>query len=242
MHSHREPVLTPVTAAPLRTRIKMCGFTREADVDAAVAAGADALGFVLYDKSPRHVSAQRAAELASRLPPFVSPVLLFVNASPAQVRASCALLSGAIAQFHGDESAQACHAACAPDHRPYLRAARIPLGEAGRTFDLLKFAQEFSQAQAILLDAQVDGYGGGGHTFHWSLLPPNVNAHLVLSGGLNAANVIDGIAQVRPRCQSLAVDVSSGIEVAGHKGIKDAGRMREFVAAVRQADQLLYNK
>ncbi|MBP9904305.1 MAG: phosphoribosylanthranilate isomerase [Rhodoferax sp.] len=242
MPNHGEIAPLVVTVTPLRTRIKMCGFTREADVDAAVAAGADALGFVLYAKSPRHVSAERAAELASRLPPFVSPVLLFVNASTAQVRASCALVPGAIVQFHGDESPQACHEACAPDQRPYLRAARIPLGEAGRDFDLLKFAHDFSQAQAILLDAQVDGYGGGGHTFHWSLLPPNVNAHLVLSGGLNAANVIDGIAQLRPRCKTLAVDVSSGIEVPGQKGIKDAGRMREFVAAVRQADQLLYNK
>jgi len=93
-----------------------------------------------------------------------------------------------------------------------------------------------------LLDAQVDGYGGGGHTFNWSLLPPNVNAHLVLSGGLNAANVIDGIAQVRSRCKTLAVDVSSGIEVPGRKGIKDPEKIHEFVAAVRQADQLLYGK
>ena len=227
---------------PLRTRIKMCGFTREQDVDAAVAAGADAIGFVLYAKSPRAVSAQRAAELARRLPPFVTPVLLFVNESASTIIASCATVAGAIAQFHGDESPADCWAASAHGQRPYLRAARIPLGEAGRAFDLLKFAQDYSQAQAILLDAHIDGFGGGGQTFHWSLLPPNVNAHLVLSGGLTAANVIDGITQVRPRCQTLAVDVSSGIEVPGQKGIKDAARMREFVAAVRQADQFLYNK
>jgi phosphoribosylanthranilate isomerase len=126
--------------------------------------------------------------------------------------------------------------------RPYLRAARIPLGEAAAGFDLLKYALDFSQAQAILLDAHIDGYGGGGQTFNWSLLPPNVNAHLVLSGGLNAANVIDGITQVRPRCKTLSVDISSGVEVPGHKGIKDHGRIREFVAAVRQADQLLCDK
>jgi phosphoribosylanthranilate isomerase len=220
----------------------MCGFTREQDVDAAVAAGADAIGFVLYAKSPRAVSAQRAAELARRLPPFVTPVLLFVNESASTIIASCATVAGAIAQFHGDESPADCWAASAHGQRPYLRAARIPLGEAGRAFDLLKFAQDYSQAQAILLDAHIDGFGGGGQTFHWSLLPPNVNAHLVLSGGLTAANVIDGITQVRPRCQTLAVDVSSGIEVPGQKGIKDAARMREFVAAVRQADQFLYNK
>ena len=219
-----------------RTRIKICGLTREADVDAAVAAGVDALGFVLYEKSPRCVTTQRAAELARRLPPFVTPVLLFVNAEAAQISAACDQVPGAIIQFHGDETPQACAAASAQARRPYLRAARIPLGDAGRGFDLLKFAQDYSKAQGILLDAQVDGYGGGGHTFNWSLLPPNVNAHLVLSGGLNAANVIDGILQLRPRCKTLSVDISSGVEVPGQKGIKDPTRIREFVAAVRQAD------
>ncbi|MBE0472900.1 phosphoribosylanthranilate isomerase [Rhodoferax sp.] len=219
-----------------RTRIKVCGLTREADVDAAVAAGVDALGFVLYAKSPRAVSPQRAAELARRLPPFVTPVLLFVNETVANISAACAQVPGALLQFHGDETPQDCQAASVASHRPYLRAARIPLGAAGRDFDLLKFAQDYSQAQGILLDAQVDGYGGGGHTFNWSLLPPNVNAHLVLSGGLSAANVTEGILQLRPRCLSLAVDISSGVEVPGQKGIKNPNKIREFVTAVRQAD------
>jgi phosphoribosylanthranilate isomerase len=219
-----------------RTRIKICGLTREADVDAAVAAGVDALGFVLYAKSPRAVSPERAAELARRLPPFVTPVLLFVNETVANISAACAQVPGALMQFHGDESPQDCQAASAACQRPYLRAARIPLGDAGRDFDLLKFAQDYSQAQGLLLDAQVDGYGGGGHAFNWSLLPPNVNAHLVLSGGLSAANVTDGIVQVRPRCNPLAVDISSGVEVPGQKGIKDPTRIRDFVAAVRRAD------
>ena len=232
----------PAASLAIRTRIKMCGFTRERDVDAAVVAGADAIGFVLYAKSPRYVPPERAAELARRLPPFVTPVLLFVNEDTLKIRAACSVVTGAIAQFHGDESPQDCQAACSPEQRPYLRAARIPLGDAARGFDLLKFAQDYSQAQAILLDAHIDGFGGGGQTFTWSLLPPNVDAHLVLSGGLTAANVIDGIRELRPRCKSLAVDVSSGIEVPGLKGIKDAERMREFVAAVRQADQFLYNK
>jgi phosphoribosylanthranilate isomerase len=235
--------LTPAnTPSWSRTRIKICGLTREQDVDAAVAAGADAIGFVLYAKSPRYVSVQRAAELASRLPPFVTPVLLFVNEDTTKIIASCASISGAIVQFHGDESPADCWAASEQGQRPYLRAARIPMGDAGRSFDLLKFAQDYSQAQAILLDAHVDGFGGGGQTFNWSLLPPNVNAHLVLSGGLNAANVIDGITQVRPRCKTLSVDISSGVEVSGCKGIKDAAKIREFVAAVRQADQLLSDK
>ena len=224
-----------------RTRIKICGLTREQDVDAAVAAGVDAIGFVMYDKSARYVSPARAAELAQRLPPFITPVLLFVNESASKIIATCAMIAGATAQFHGDETTEDCLAATHQGARPFLRAARIPLGEAGAQFDLLKYASNYSQAQAILLDAHVDGYGGGGQTFHWSLLPPSVNAHLVLSGGLNAANVTDGILQVRPRCKSLAVDVSSGVELSGpeNKGLKDPVKINQFVAAVRAADQQL---
>lgn len=215
-----------------RTRIKICGLTREQDVDAVIAAGADAVGFVLYEKSPRCVTPQRAAELARRLPPFMTPVLLVVNASPAEVQAACALVPNAILQFHGDETPQQCLATAGA--RPFLRAARIPLGEAGRSFDLVKYAQDYSAAQAILLDAHVEGFGGGGKSFEWSHLPPSVDAHLVLSGGLTPANVGDGIAQLRPRCKTLAVDVSSGVESA--KGIKDAAKINQFVAAVRAAD------
>ena len=233
-----------MTSAPLfaqRTRIKICGLTREHDVDAAVAAGADAIGFVLYEKSPRYVTPKRAAELARRLPPFVTPVLLFVNEPISKIIASCAYITPAIAQFHGEETPEDCLEATQQGTRPFLRAARIPLGAAGSSFDLVKFASDYSTAQAILLDAHVDGYGGGGQTFNWSLLPQNVNAHLVLSGGLNAANVTDGILQVRPRCKTLAVDVSSGVEVSGpgNKGIKDPEKINQFVAAVRAADQQL---
>ena len=118
-----------------------------------------------------------------------------------------------------------------------MRAARIPIGAGAPTFDLLKFARDFSHAQAILLDAHVEGFGGSGKTFEWSQLPPNVDAHLVLSGGLNAANVTEGIQLVRPRCRSLAVDVSSGVEVAQQKGVKDPAKMIDFVEAVRAADR-----
>ena len=228
------------TPLPLsRTRIKICGLTREQDVDAAVAAGADAIGFVMYPPSPRHVTLERAAELAHRLPPFVTPVLLFVNASATEIIAACARIPGALLQFHGDESPET----CLQVGRPFLRAARIPLDDnpaAGADrFDLIKYAHDYSAAQAILLDAHVEGYGGGGKTFNWSLLPPNVNAHLVLSGGLTPANVIDGILQVRPRCKTLAVDVSSGVEVS--KGIKCANKIQQFVAAVRAADEQFKN-
>jgi phosphoribosylanthranilate isomerase len=216
-----------------RTRIKMCGFTREADVQAAVQAGTDAVGFVLYPPSPRHVSIERAAELASLLPAFVTPVLLFVNDTPERIRQACAAVPGALLQFHGDETADFCEAMSVATGRPHLKAARIPLTEAAR-FDLVKFAEIHQKAQAILLDAHVDGYGGGGKTFNWSLLPPSVDAHLVLSGGLTPANVGDGIRALRPRARSLAVDVSSGIESG--KGLKDADLIQQFVQAVRSAD------
>lgn len=227
-----------------RTRIKICGLTREADVDAAVAAGADAIGFVLYAPSPRAVSAARAAELARRLPPFVSPVLLFVNETASNVIAACADIPSAIVQFHGDETPEQCLAATHGGRRPFLRAARIPLAGGTLGLDLVEYAQRYSQAQAILLDAHVEGYGGGGQTFNWSLLPPSVDSHLVLSGGLTPANVTDGILQVRPRGHSLAVDVSSGVEATGPdgkpmKGIKDTGKIQRFVAAVRAADAQL---
>ncbi len=204
-----------------RTRIKICGLTREADVDAAVDLGADAVGLVLWQHSPRAVSIERAAELARRLPPFVTPVCLFVNATPELIRRAVEAIPTALLQFHGDESPADCRAAA----RPYLRAARMAPG-----FDLLDFAAAHSSAAAILLDAHVEGYGGRGKAFDWSLVPPNVPRLLVLSGGLNPANVIDGVIHVRP----WAVDVSSGVESA--KGVKDAVLMRAFCEAVRDGD------
>lgn len=207
-----------------RTRVKICGLTREGDVDAAVHAGADAIGFVLWPRSARAVTLSRAAELSARLPPFVTTVLLFVNASPDELGAARQALPHAVFQFHGDETPEQCDAAA----QPYLRAARMAAG-----FDLLDFASRYPRAQALLLDAHVEGYGGGGKAFDWSLIPPSVHRPLVLSGGLNPANVIDGVLRVRP----WAVDVSSGVEVA--KGIKDADLMRRFCDAVRLADERL---
>jgi phosphoribosylanthranilate isomerase len=211
-----------------RTRIKICGLTREEDVDAAVEAGADAVGFVLWPGSARHVGHARAAQLAERLPPFVTPVLLFVNATAGELAAATAAVPQALLQFHGDETPTQCEAA----GRPYLRAARMAEG-----FDLLDFAVRWraqsTSMQALLLDAHVEGYGGAGKVFDWSRIPPSVPCPVVLSGGLNPANVIDGVLSVRP----FAVDVSSGVERA--RGIKDAGLMRRFCEAVRQADARL---
>lgn len=208
----------------MRTRVKICGLTREADLAAAVEAGADAVGFVLYAKSPRHVTLERAATLARGLPPFVTPVLLFVNAQAEDVRAAAAALPQALLQFHGDETPADCEAA----RRPYLRAVRMAPG-----VDLLDWARRFESAAALLLDAHVEGYGGGGKRFDWSLIPPDVRSPLVLSGGLSPASVIDGVLAVRP----YAVDVSSGVEAS--KGIKDAALMRRFCEAVREADARL---
>lgn len=204
------------------TRIKICGLTREADVDAAVAAGADALGFVFYPPSPRYVSPQRAAELVARVPPFVETVGLFVNAAPAEVLATCAAVPLNVLQFHGDEDA----AYCRQFARPWLKAARVRPG-----LNLLEFARSFAATRGLLLDAFVEGYGGGGHVFDWTLIPPDLPGHLILSGGLTVDNVGDAVARVRP----AAVDVSSGVEAS--KGIKDHQKMAAFVAAVRAAER-----
>jgi phosphoribosylanthranilate isomerase len=204
-----------------RTRIKICGLTREADVQAAVEAGADAIGLVLYGGSPRHVSVERAAELARTLPPFVTPVCLFVNPGVDEVSRAIELLPQALLQFHGEETREQCELS----GRPYLRAARMRSG-----FALLDFAHAFASAAGLLLDADVQGYGGAGKAFDWSLIPPSVPLPVVLSGGLNPANVIDGVMRVRP----WAVDVSSGVEVG--KGVKDAALIRRFCDAVREAD------
>lgn len=226
----------------MRTRVKICGLTREEDVLAAVDAGADAVGFVLYARSPRCVSVERAAQLARLLPPMVTPVLLFVNEAHERVRAACAAVPGALLQFHGDETPQECAQLAAACARPYWRAVHIAAGAAAE--GLLHFAALHPSAQALLLDAPSEGYGGSGRTFNWSLLPPNVAAHLVLSGGLTPANVGDGIAALRGRGLSLAVDVSSGVEAtdaAGKplRGVKDADKIRRFIAAVRAADAAL---
>jgi phosphoribosylanthranilate isomerase len=216
-----------MTAVHARTRIKICGLTREADLDAAVQAGADAIGFVFYPPSPRHVGVERAAQLAARLPPFVTPVGLFVNAAVGDIAAACAAIPNLLLQFHGDETPAQCEQA----GRPYLRAARMAPG-----FDLLNFARQYAgltHARAVLLDAHVEAYGGAGKVFDWSLVPSSVPCPVVLSGGLNAANVTDGVLRLRP----WAVDVSSGVEAA--KGAKDAVLMRQFCDAVREADARL---
>lgn len=207
-----------------RTRIKICGITREADLDAAVEAGVDALGFVLYPPSPRYVSPRRAAELLARVPAFVKTVGLFVNEPVSQVSAVLEQLPLDLLQFHGDENTDY----CAAFRRPWIKAARVKAG-----IDLLEYAGRFASAQGVagmLLDAHVEGYGGRGQTFDWSLIPPSLPLPIVLSGGLHPGNVAEAVRRVRP----WAVDVSSGVESA--KGIKDVQKISEFIAGVRDAD------
>jgi len=204
----------------MKPRIKICGLTRLEDVHIAVESGADAIGLVFYSPSPRYVELQTAAILARAVPPFVSVVGLFVNADAATVNEILAAVPLHVLQFHGDED----EAYCRQFNRPYLKAARVKPG-----MDLLQYAASFPSAQAILLDAFVEGYGGGGKVFDWSQIPPTLAKSIVLSGGLDAGNVGEAIARVRP----AAVDVSSGVEAA--KGIKDADKIRAFVAAVRAA-------
>lgn len=205
----------------MRTRIKICGITTIADGLAAANAGADAIGLVFYAKSPRFVDFERAAAIARAMPPFLHVVGLFVNAEAAAVRRTLAAVPLSLLQFHGDED----EAYCAQFDRPYLKAARMRPG-----FDLVQYAASFGSAQALLLDAFVEGYGGGGHAFDWKLIPQGLPRPIVLSGGLDPDNVTAAVRTVRPD----AVDVSSGVEVA--KGVKDHAKIAAFIAGVRNAD------
>ncbi len=214
------------------TRIKLCGLTRAEDVQLAVELGADALGFVFYPPSPRAVDAKQAAQLLALLPPFVSAVGLFVNASAAEVRQTLAIAPISILQFHGDETLEQCCAIAQEVQRPFLRALRVKPDM--KSADLLECDQQYRSASpyfsGLLLDTWVDSYGGSGKVFDWSLIPAELAHQAVLSGGLNVQNVTEAVTSVRP----FAVDVSSGIESA--KGIKDAALMHAFVSAVRAGD------
>lgn len=204
------------------TRIKICGITRLEDALDAVHSGADALGLVFYDKSPRHVSLQQAAQIVDAIPPFVTLVGLFVNASAATVREVMQAIPLDALQFHGDETPDF----CGQFGRPYLKAVRVKAG-----VDLVQYAADFSGAQGLLLDAFVEGVPGGtGASFDWALIPYDLPLPVVLSGGLNAGNVADAIRKVRP----YAVDVSSGVEES--KGIKDAAKIATFINEVIKVD------
>jgi len=205
----------------MRTRVKICGITRVEDAAAAARAGADAIGLVFYPASPRFLSLERGRELRDSLPPFVTPVALFVNPAPQEVRAVLERVRPAMLQFHGEEAP----GFCAQFGLPYIKACRVKPG-----VDLLEYLRPFSAAAGWLLDSHVEQYGGIGESFDWSLIPAERSRPLVLSGGLTRDNVREAIRRVRP----WAVDVSSGVESA--KGIKDAARIAAFIAEARHAD------
>jgi phosphoribosylanthranilate isomerase len=205
-----------------RTRVKICGIREREHAQVAVEAGADAIGLVFYAPSPRYVEREAAAEIARSLPAFVSAVGLFVDAGEADIRRVLDAVPLDILQFHGDEPPEF----CAGFGRPYVRAVRMEPGT-----DLLEYARRFSKAKALLLDAHLPGTPGGtGLTFDWKAIPAGFPMPVILSGGLDAANVAQAVREVRP----WAVDVSSGVESA--RGVKDPRKIVEFIRSVRRED------
>lgn len=205
-----------------RTRIKICGIREALHGCVAADAGADAIGLVFYRESPRYVTPGAAANVVSLLPPFVTAVGLFVDASEAKIRDTLATVHIDLLQFHGEESPEF----CASFGLPYVRAVRM---EAGT--DLLEWAGRFSSARALLLDAHVPGEPGGtGRTFSWADIPRDLPIPLILSGGLTAENVGRAVREVQP----WAVDVSSGVESS--RGSKDPRKIVEFIRSVRIED------
>jgi len=201
-------------------RIKVCGITRTRDALAAADLGVDALGFVFYEKSPRCISARRAADIIAALPPFITTVGLFVNPTQNEIDAMLQTCPLDVLQLHGDESP----AFCATQRRRVIKA--IPVSAASD----LAAAADYDCT--VLLDARAPAgvYGGTGTRFDWTLLREFTHSHpVILAGGLGADNVRQAL-RIR---QCYGVDVSSGVEIS--PGIKDAEKMRRFVASVRQA-------
>jgi len=202
-------------------RSKICGITRIEDALAAVEAGADAIGLVFYVRSPRAVTAQQARAIIAALPPFVTTVGLFVNASRCELGEILDAVPLDLLQFHGDEPADFCESW----HRPYIKALRVKAGD-----DIAAACNAYPSASGILLDTYVEGVPGGtGEAFDWSLIPPGLSKPIILAGGLTPANVAEAIARVRP----YAVDVSGGVEQG--RGIKDHAKINAFMQAVRSS-------
>jgi len=202
-------------------RSKICGITRIEDALAAAQAGADAIGLVFYAKSPRAVSVQQARDIIAALPPFITTVGLFVNASRCELTEILEAVPLDLLQFHGDETPGDCEGY----HRPYIKALRVRPGD-----DLEAACRAYANASGILLDTYVAGVPGGtGEAFDWALVPEHLSKPIVLAGGLSAGNVAEAIARVKP----WAVDVSGGVEAS--KGIKDHGKITAFIDAVSGA-------
>ena len=205
----------------MKVRAKICGITRIEDGLACAQHGADAIGLVFYAPSSRHVAIPQAREIARALPPFVTTVGLFVDPLAVEVVTVLREIRPDVLQFHGDESAEFCRRFGVP----YLKAVRVTA-----RLSLVEYAARYRDAQGLLLDAFVAGQAGGtGLTFDWTLIPADLPLPLILSGGLDTANVEAAIRQVKP----WAVDVSSGVEAA--KGIKNAAKIAAFMQGVRNA-------
>lgn len=206
----------------MTVRIKFCGLTRAQDVHAALALGVDAIGFVFARRSRRFVEPDQAAALRDALPPFVGAVALFMDDEPDWIEQVIGAVRPELLQFHGEETPQF----AARFARPYLKA--VPMASVG---DAAAYAGRYADARGFLLDSHASGsVGGTGTAFDWSSVP-QLPRPIVLAGGLDAGNVAQAIARVKPH----AVDVSSGIESA--PGVKDAAKMRAFVEAVRAAER-----
>jgi len=202
----------------LRVRVKICGITRLEDALYAVEQGADAIGLVFYDQSPRNVSINQAIEIANHIPAFVSVVGLFVNAEPSFINEVITNAKIDLLQFHGDETPEE----CASYSLPFIKAIRVKSDT-----NLVQYAKEYSAAKGLLLDAYTEGVAGGtGHVFDWNLIPKQLAKPIILAGGLKADNVAQAIQQVLP----YAVDVSGGVEAS--KGIKDAAKIAAFMRQV----------
>lgn len=210
----------------MRTRIKICGLTREEDIAAAVEAGADALGFVFYPKSKRCLTVERAAQLRREIPAFVSLAALFVNATADEIRAVQDAVQPDLLQFHGDETVQACRA----NGQRYLKAFRVGAPGLDTPEGLLHACRPFDDAAGWLFDSYTPQYGGSGASFDLDLLglikSDAAGRPVILSGGLKAHTVADAITKIKP----WAVDISSGVEIS--PGIKSHAAITEFVRAV----------
>jgi len=206
------------TGATARTRVKICGITRSEDAAAAAAAGADAIGLNFYLPSPRAVDVDQAAAIRRALPPFVTVVGLFVNASPQVVTETVRRVGLDLLQFHGDETPAQCEAFA----MPYMKAIRVTDG-----VDLHAMSLRYASARALVLDTHDEKlWGGSGRTFDWDAVPSNLELPVVLAGGLTPANVATAIVRLHP----YGVDVSGGVEQS--PGIKDAVKIAKFIQEV----------
>ncbi len=206
----------------MMTRVKICGITQLSDGEAAIKAGANALGFVFYEPSPRYVEPAVAQQIIQQLPPFVTTTALMVNHDAQSVKAIIEQVKPDLLQFHGDED----DSFCAQFDRPFIKALRVKEGQ-----DIAALCQQYPNARAILLDSYVKGVPGGtGASFNWQLIPEALRSSIILAGGLDADNVASAIAQVKP----YAIDVSGGVE--REKGVKCVLQIERFMQAVRQQD------